>query len=77
MTLFDAKPGKKYLVRKLDMEEKIERRLEALGLTENSIIELLSRKHGGAMIVKIRGTRFALGKEICESIYIWGDNNEK
>ena len=77
MTLYKAQPGKKHLVKKLDMEEKIERRLEALGLTENSMIELLSRKRGGAMIVKIRGTRFALGKEICQAIYLWGDNNEK
>lgn len=77
MTLYLAQHGKKYLVKKLDMEEKIERRLEALGLTENSMIELISRKRGGAAIVKIRGTRFALGREICEKIQLWGDNNEK
>ena len=77
MTLFDAQQGKKYLVKKLDMEEKIERRLEALGLTENSMIELISTKRGGASIVKIRGTRFAIGKEISSRIYLWGENNEK
>ncbi len=77
MTLYSAQIGKKYLVKKLDMEEKIERRLEALGLTENSMIELISRKRGGASIVKIRGTRFALGKEICNQILLWGENNEK
>lgn len=77
MTLYLAQHGKKYLVKKLDMEEKTQRRLEALGLTENSMIELISRKRGGASIVKIRGTRFALGKEICSRIYLWGENNEK
>lgn len=77
MTLFTAQHGKKYLVKKLDMETKTQRRLEALGLTENSMIELINRKRGGAALVKIRGTRFALGKEICEAIYLWGENNEK
>ena len=77
MTLYTAQQGKKYLVKKLDMEEKTQIRLESLGLTENSMIELISSVRGGASIVKIRGTRFALGREICEGIYLWGENNEK
>lgn len=74
MTLFTAECKKKYLVRKITAEPDTERRLESLGLTENSSVELISRKRGGAAIVKIRGTRFALGREICEGILLWGDN---
>ena len=73
MTLYNAPCKRKYLVKKILTEKSTERRLEALGLTENSAVELISRKRGGASIVKIRGTRFAVGREICESIELWGE----
>lgn len=74
MTLFDAQCKNKYLVKKISCEINTERRLESLGLTENSAVELISRNRGGGAIVRIRGTRFALGKEICQQIELWGDN---
>ena len=74
MNLFNAQCNKKYLVKSINEDEGIERRLESLGHTENSPIELINRKRGGAAIVRIRGTRFALGREICEGIELWGEN---
>lgn len=74
MNLYNARCNTKYLVKSISEEKDIERRLESLGLTENSTIELISRKRGGAAIVRIRGTRFALGREICEGIELWGEN---
>ena len=75
MTLYDAKCKRKYLIKKITEEEGTERRLQSLGLTENSAVELIRRNFGGAAIVKFRGTRFALGKEICKGIELWGDLN--
>ena len=48
----------------------IERRLEALGLTEGTNITILNKKKKGAVIVKVRGTRFAVGEHIAEGIQI-------
>ena len=48
----------------------IERRLEALGLTEGTSITVLNKKTKGAMIVKVRGTRFAVGRNIAAGIFI-------
>ena len=48
----------------------VERRLEALGLTEGTRITVLNKKTKGAMIVKVRGTRFAVGRNIAAGILI-------
>ncbi len=48
----------------------IERRLEALGLTEGTSITVLNKKNKGAVIVKVRGTRFAVGNNIAAGIRI-------
>lgn len=52
------------------LELPVERRLEALGLTEGTNITVLNRKKRGAIIVKVRGTRFAIGQHIAAGIRI-------
>ena len=47
-----------------------EKRLEALGMTQGTPVEVLNRKSGGTMIVRVRGTRFALGKGITKNIEV-------
>lgn len=61
MTLQEGKAGSRYLVEKLELPVGLERRLEALGLIEGSMVSVLRKKHRGAMIIKVRGTRFAVG----------------
>ena len=39
------------------LELPVERRLEALGLTEGTNITVLNRKKRGALLVKVSGTR--------------------
>ena len=39
-----------------------------LGLTMGTPLTLLNKKRSGAVIVKLRGTRFAFGKEIADGI---------
>ena len=61
MTLQEGIPGGQYAVEGLDLPMGLERRLEALGLIEGSTVAVLRKKRHGAMIIKVRGTRFAVG----------------
>ena len=47
-----------------------ERRLEALGMTDRTRISVLGRKGRGILIVKLRGSRFALGAAITHNIEV-------
>ena len=62
----------------LYVEPAITRRLQALGLNDGTIVNILNRKKHGALIVQVRGTRLALGKHISSSIEISdiGENRE-
>lgn len=70
MTLQEGNAGARYTVEKLELPVNLERRLEALGLIEGSEIAVLRKKRRGAMIVKVRGTRFAVGCGISSHIFI-------
>lgn len=70
MRLCDGEPGKTYEVCAIHLAMQMERRLEALGLTSGGKIQILGKKPRGAMIVKFRGSRFALGKRMTEKIQI-------
>lgn len=68
ITLWDSVIKKEYSVERILLDNLIARRLEALGITEGTCIIPLTRKKSGAMIVKVRGTRLALGKNITSNI---------
>jgi ferrous iron transport protein A len=70
MTLQEGKAGSRYLVKKLELPVSLERRLEALGLIEGSVVSVMRKKHRGAMIIKVRGTRFAVGWGISTHIQV-------
>ena len=59
-----------YIVRSIQLELSLERRLEALGLTEGARITILNNDKKGAMTVRFRGTRFALGRRIADHIEV-------
>ena len=54
----------------MDLPLQTERRLEVLGMLEGTRITVVNRKKRGAMIIKIRGTRFAVGENITEHIEV-------
>lgn len=54
----------------LDLPFKLKKRLEALGMIEGTRIKVLNKKNNGALIIKFRGTRFAIGKSIAEKIAV-------
>lgn len=70
MTLQEGNAGESYIVEQLELPVKLERRLEALGLIEGSQVAVLRKKRRGAMIVTVRGTRFAVGLGISTHIQV-------
>lgn len=68
MTLFEGQKKAQYRVDGLYVEEGITRRLQALGLNDGTAIYILERKKNGSMIIKVRGTRLALGKHLTSKI---------
>ncbi|HIY62058.1 MAG TPA: FeoA domain-containing protein [Candidatus Mediterraneibacter stercoripullorum] len=70
MTLKEGKNNQTYIVEEIHIELNLERRLEALGLTQGSQITVLNNNKKGAMTVRFRGTRFALGRRIADNIIV-------
>ena len=70
MLLKDAQVGRTYIVEAIHLPFQMERRLEALGMTRQTSISVLNRKGKGILIIKLRGTRFALGYNITQNIEV-------
>lgn len=70
MTLYEGIVGNYYEISGIYVENNITRRLEALGMNDKTKIYIMTKKKHGAMIVKVRGTRLALGKHIAKSIEV-------
>lgn len=70
MNLYEGKPGKSYTVEALHLPLPATRRFEAIGIFEGTRIFVLNRKKTGAMMIRARGTRWAIGKEHAEGIAV-------
>lgn len=70
MKLSDAVTGKIYKVGEINIEDALEHRLMMLGLTHGTNIELLERKGSGSCVIKVRSTRFAIGRQIADGIEV-------
>lgn len=70
MILKEGLDNQTYQVVKIELELKLERRLEALGLTPGALITVLNNQRKGALTVKFRGTRFAIGRHIANNIIV-------
>ena len=70
MKLKDGNAGAAYIVEKVCLALGTERRLEALGLLPGTRIIILNKKSHGALIIFIRGTRFAIGRGIADKILV-------
>ncbi len=68
MRLCEAQKGKNYRIKGIELPFETERRLEALGMTADAPVSVLNRKGKGILIIKLRGTRFALGYDITKNI---------
>lgn len=70
MRLKEGKNQHTYQVQEINIELNLERRLEALGLTAGSMITILNNDKKGAVTVRFRGTRFAMGRRIADHITV-------
>lgn len=70
MKLIEGCMGVTYVVESVELPVQTERRLQALGMTEGTSVTVMNKKKRGAMVIKVRGTRFAIGKMIGENIKI-------
>ncbi|SCP98090.1 FeoA family protein [Anaerobium acetethylicum] len=70
MTLLDGKAGESYKVKELMTDEDVMRRLEVLGINEDTNVKILNRKRNGSMIIKVRGSRLAIGRNIAACIEV-------
>lgn len=59
-----------YEVKEITLPLQTERRLQALGLIGGARITIMNKKRHGALIMKLRGTRFAIGKSIAGNIEV-------
>lgn len=70
MKLSEGIKGGEYIVEKIGLPFEMVRRLEALGMTDRAPVEIVNRKGEGILIIKLRGTRFALGSNITKNIEV-------
>lgn len=70
MTILEGTVRENYIVTDIRMEENITRRLEALGINSGTHLKLMNRKKNGTVIIKVRGTRWAVGKDIAVGIEV-------
>ena len=70
MTLYEGKSKQNYVVTGVYVEEAITRRLQALGVNDGTTVYIANRSKKGAMVIKVRGTRLAIGKHIASMIEV-------
>jgi len=70
MILYEGKMGGTYKIIDIKIEDKIKRRLEVIGLTNGTQIDILNKNMNGSLILKVRGSRFAISKQIAKGIEV-------
>lgn len=70
MKLNDGKVGQSYRVCSIDLPQATSQRLLALGMCIDTSVEVLHKKKSGTCVIDLRGTRFALGKDIASKIEV-------
>ena len=68
--LNECEIGGRYVVAGVQVDEGMTRRLEALGVNEGTPVNILNKKGSGSVIIKVRGTRLALGRRLSEGITV-------
>ena len=70
MTLYDAVPGKKYRIIRVEGGCKLNCRLCAMGLMPNEIFTVYAYSRGGPVCISIKGSRFAIGRGMMGRVII-------
>lgn len=75
MTLLQANTGGVYSIENIELEASATRRMQTLGMTKGTNITVVNKKRFGAVIIKVRGSRFALGRRFAEGVFLGGGNS--
>lgn len=70
MKLYEGKMGKSYVIIDTDLPFEMTVRLQTLGMIKGTKINIKNRKNKGAMVINVRGSRFALGESITKGIEV-------
>lgn len=70
MKLSEAKVGKTYIVEKIELSEEKKYRIQDFGITKGTKIEVINLKNNGPMIVGVRDTLLAVGREFSLGIIV-------
>ena len=82
MNLSETKINHEYMIDKINIDKCTSIRLQVLGVLEGTKIRTLNKRNNGAIILRIRGTRLGIDKEVvnsitCISVENKGEKNEK
>lgn len=70
MHLNEVSKGMNVVVEHIDVNEQTKHRLRSLGMLRGTSVEVIQKKKSGTLVINLRGTRFALGKELSERIEV-------
>ena len=70
MHLSEGIIGNAYTIESIHLPDQLQHRLEAIGMTNGTPITVLNQKGNGILIIRLRETRFALGRNITKNIVV-------
>jgi len=70
MLLYNVPIGKTCKIDFISLKNGAYNRLLSLGMTKGTTVEMLQKNRHGCVIIKIRGTRLALGKYFSQKIIV-------
>lgn len=72
MNLSKGTTNEKYIIEEIKTDEITKIRLQILGVLKGTKIEILNKRINGSIIIKVRGTRLGIDKDISNLIYVVG-----
>lgn len=76
MTILEGKVKHDYIVTDIVINEAVMRRLESLGINSGTKLRMMNQKKNGTVIIKVRGTRWAIGRDIAGGIQVRSTEEE-
>lgn len=77
LNLSEGTTKESYIIEEIKTDNITKTRLQVLGVIKGTKIEILNKRINGSIIIKVRGTRLGIDKEISNSIYVKILHNER
>jgi len=68
MNLSKTNINQEYIIQMINIDKCTRLRLQVLGVLKGTKVKVLNKRNSGDIILKIRGTRYGVDKEVAESI---------